>query len=1320
MKRFFLFLLILLGLSFNFYGQVVYWPLTSDSLPFIVDDRMEGGIFWHGSGTGNMTFGSTGAYCNGWTTDSQIDTSDYFYFSFGVDTGYSFTLDSLEISYRRSLSGITRFAVYYSLSQDFSNPVLVDSFMVSDDDNEHVVTLKNFSLTISSSDTVYFRLYGYWAESAAGTWRINDNGIQVFGKIEIENTNDLTSYVTDPVQQPANPVITPNNSDALHAVEVFKFKMIDGGTSDGIPTYVKQIKIFNAYPANGAFWEQTLEGVALTTQSGPVTITSLSITNDCILASVDSSTLIIPDNSSIEVSLSVYVKQTGITDHSTLQFKIDSTNHGFSASPSGSGFMQDFPSSVISPVSTIQVEAEKLVFTSVPEVVWSNQPFDIEIAATDNFDNPDVDFSGQVQLTVFQGNGTLTPTTPIATISNGTAVFSAISYNGAGAFYLKAEENTQTLQPALSASITSAVTYDSIYETFSDGDLTNTYLWLGDINAFSVTTDTLKELVLFTYTASADTSYISIPFHSNFDSLEWSLKVRMALAPSSNNYVRYFLIAPQSDLKYTPANSYYLQLGETGTNDAITLIKTDSSGNQTILCRTIDGDIADNPNVRIKTVYNTTDAQWRIYADYTGSNNFEQVAQASDTLNLLDNNFFAGISVRYSSTNDENKFFFDDFYLGRVRIDTTAPAISFVDVIDSVTLDIHFTEGVKGAEINDVNNYFISGGIGNPALANRDTNDYSVVHLLLPFALTSQQEYTLTVTMAKDFAGNVATDLQYDFMYYLPVLNDITINEIMADPAPQVELPEYEYVEIYNTSEYAISLRGWTLQIGSHTYGFPATSIDSNEYIILSTSDGCYYLSQYGRCLDVIGSSTALTNSGQTVTVSDQFGRVISSVTYSDDWYGNKTKAEGGWSLEKIDPDNACQGSGNWTASEDRKGGTPGERNSVFATHPDNAAPYVYGLGTPQNDTIIVYFSETMDSLSIKDPQNYSINYGIGMPSQVWVNKPHYNKAVLALNQPLSQGVTYTLTFIGNQKDCSGNALSTEQVSFSLPVEAMKGDVVINEVLYNPEDDCAEYIELYNASNHSVDLKNLRLANKDEDDTSGYDHVTIFTDESFLMMPGTFWVATPNPETVKSCYYAQNPGNFIKTASFPSLPTSRGNIALINKWLEPVDYFEYSDNMQFYLLTTTKGVALERINYYLPTNDPDNWHSAAQSCGYGTPTYVNSQYIENPLDNNSEVWLSADMFSPDNDGYQDVLHINYKFSSAGYTCTVIIFDATGRPVKTIAQKESVSTEGAFSWDGTNEYGIKTQSGIYIVYVETVSGKGEVNSYKMNVVVGYKH
>jgi len=1311
---------IFTAVSIQAFSQLVTWSLTTDSLPTINDNRINASPFYGGIGIGNITYGTSGAYANGWTTDSTIDQNDYFGINISPDSGYTTTIDSIVFSFRRSLSGPRKIAIYYSLHSDFSNPVFVDSLQINDDSNEHFYSASLGGVQITHNDTLVIHIFAYASESNNGTFRINDNTLSIFGNIEVQNINDHTSSVI-PSSPPLGAVtVSSTDISANNAVPVLKFVIVDNGSSDSKPTYLKTLKFYNAHPANEINWTDAIGGIVLLDNNTQIVTSNISITDDYITVSLDSGIVTVNDGTVKELTLAIYL-QPHIADGKHIQIKIDSVAHGFTAYPSGSDFATTFPAPIYSGIITIDVQATAMSMYGYPNVVWSGTPFPLYIKATDNNGNIDNDFTGNVSLSLLQGNGTLSPTQPQTTFNNGIATFSNLVYNGTGNFVLKAEESSATLQPTVSEEITSAIAYDSIYETFSDGDLVNNYLWLGDINAFSITTDTSKELVLFTYTSSADTSYISLPYHNTHDSIEWSLKVKMDLAPSSNNYVKYFLIANNYDLTQPTGISYYIQMGESGTNDAITLIKRDSLGNEHQICRTQDGDIADEPLVRLRIVFNPNTHKWSIYTDFTGAENYELSASGTDTLpSLQDSRFFTGILLRYSSTNDENKFFFDDFYVGKVRVDTIPPTIESVVAEDSTTLTIHFSEGVKGNTVADINNYQIDNGIGMPALAYRDTFDFSIVHLILPFALTSGQTYTLTVAQIKDFWNNSATNLQSTFKYYLPQLNDITINEIMADPSPAVELPEYEYLELYNTSSYELSLKNWTLKIGTKDYTFDNTVLPADSFLIVSTQNGCNALSQYGHCAPIITSSTALTNSGQTVTLFDKFHRVISSVSYSDDWYGNSAKKEGGWSLEKIDPYNACQGGKNWTASTDKKGGTPGAKNSVFAHNPDEEAPYIIGLGLPTNDTIIVYFSEAMDSASISNPSNYNINYGIGSPSQIILTAPNYNTATLVLSQPVSGGVTYTLSFGTNIKDCSGNQLSTAEKNFSMPIEAMSNDVVINEILYNPLDGCVDYVEIYNASSHSIDLSSLRIANKDNEDTSQFTNIEPLTEKSFLMMPKTFWVITSNPDIVKHCYYAKNQGNFITLKNMPSLPSNNGNVAIINKWLSTIDYLEYNDKMQFYLLSSTKGVALERINYYQPTNDKNNWHSAAETCGYGTPTYQNSQYIENPESANSEITLSGDIFSPDNDGENDILQINYNFDKPGYTCTVIIFDAGGRPVKTLAKKESVATSGTFIWDGTNQYNIKTPSGIYIVYVEAIDKDGNVKTYKNNVVVAYKN
>ncbi len=57
-----------------------------------------------------------------------------------------------------------------------------------------------------------------------------------------------------------------------------------------------------------------------------------------------------------------------------------------------------------------------------------------------------------------------------------------------------------------------------------------------------------------------------------------------------------------------------------------------------------------------------------------------------------------------------------------------------------------------------------------------------------------------------------------------------------------------------------------------------------------------------------------------------------------------------------------------------------------------------------------------------------------------------------------------------------------------------------------------------------------------------------------------------------------------------------------------IDELVYNEKWHFKLIDNDEGVALERIDYNAPTQQQDNWHSAASSVGYGTPTYKNSQY----------------------------------------------------------------------------------------------------------------
>jgi hypothetical protein len=226
------------------------------------------------------------------------------------------------------------------------------------------------------------------------------------------------------------------------------------------------------------------------------------------------------------------------------------------------------------------------------------------------------------------------------------------------------------------------------------------------------------------------------------------------------------------------------------------------------------------------------------------------------------------------------------------------------------------------------------------------------------------------------------------------------------------------------------------------------------------------------------------------------------------------------------------------------------------------------------------------------------------------------------------------------------------------------------------------------------------------------------TADNQLLLEGEYLALTTNPTKVKEQYYSENPSAFLRMASLPAYNNASGSVILsgINKQL--TDFFEYDESMHHPLLNQVAGVSLERIHFDRPTSDRTNWHSASASAGYATPGYKNSQFSQ-PIDADKEVIVHPEVFSPDNDGVDDVLNITYRFDSQGLTASVHIFDSQGRLVKNLVGNELLGTEGTISWDGRTEDNQKASIGIYIIFFEAFGVDGEVKKHKRTAVLAGK-
>jgi hypothetical protein len=164
-----------------------------------------------------------------------------------------------------------------------------------------------------------------------------------------------------------------------------------------------------------------------------------------------------------------------------------------------------------------------------------------------------------------------------------------------------------------------------------------------------------------------------------------------------------------------------------------------------------------------------------------------------------------------------------------------------------------------------------------------------------------------------------------------------------------------------------------------------------------------------------------------------------------------------------------------------------------------------------------------------------------------------------------------------------------------------------------------------------------------------------------------------------------------------------------------LDRIAFDHSMHHPLLATTAGVSLERVSPGRPSADRANWHSAASTAGYGTPGEKNSQWFE-PVPDDGTISLQPRVFSPDNDGKDDLLNIVFHFDGPGYMASVSIFDSRGNRVRQLENSVLAAPEGILTWDGLNELHERVDTGIYMILIELFQPDGKIVRYKKTAVV----
>ncbi|WP_216679440.1 lamin tail domain-containing protein [Hymenobacter siberiensis] len=849
-----------------------------------------------------------------------------------------------------------------------------------------------------------------------------------------------------------------------------------------------------------------------------------------------------------------------------------------------------------------------------------------------------------------------------------------------------------------------AFAHAQLADNFSDGNFTANPTWTGDAASFQVNAQVLQSngpAVTTTQIA------LSTPCQATIGTV-WEFWANLRVVTTSGNYADVWLIASQADLRATSNSGYFVRLG--GTGGKVSLFRKDSTRTAVPV---IDGALnslsTTNNLVRVR-VTRTTANQWTLERDLIGGRTF--VAEAAQPFDATYQRSVAvGVFLNYSSTNNRN-FYFDDF----VVTDATPPLLTRAVPADARQVDVVFNEAVAAASAGLPANYRLQSG-AVPVSAQLSATNPAVVRLA--FAADFAAQDVLEARNVADLYGNVAggpLTAAFTSLPAAPAFGDLIISEIFADETPQIGLPLSEYLEIHNRSTTkTLSLRGVRLgKTSSTTFAAFADTAKllPGQYAIVCGSTRISQFTQYGK---VYGPTNfpSLNNGGDQLILRGRDGRTLFEVAYSDTWYRDAVKKDGGWSLEMIDTNNFCAGASNWTASTNASGGTPGRANSVRAANADALAPTLLRAIALNANTVRAYFSEKLDSATAATVGRYALATPGPAITRAAPVGPDFRQVDLTLATALLPSRPSVLT-VQTATDCVGNASGVLQpATFALPETAVSGEVVINELLFNPRVSAVRFVEIINRSNKFIDLQGWQIGSVKPDGTAS---TTVLSTGPLVLAPGQLLAFSSSLAIIITQYpTSSDAANLVQTASLPTFADVGTAFLADGKGFE-IDRFVYSKALHLSLLATQDGVSLERIRTNGPTLG-SNFHSAASAAGYATPGRPNSQ-AQDEAGGDQELTITPEVFTPDDDGQQDFATLNYHLDAPGYAASVTVYDALGRLTRHLTRNETLPTNGFIQWDGTDEKGHKAAVGYYILLVELFRPtSGEKREYKKTVVLG---
>jgi hypothetical protein len=423
----------------------------------------------------------------------------------------------------------------------------------------------------------------------------------------------------------------------------------------------------------------------------------------------------------------------------------------------------------------------------------------------------------------------------------------------------------------------------------------------------------------------------------------------------------------------------------------------------------------------------------------------------------------------------------------------------------------------------------------------------------------------------------------------------LVINEIMYYP----EGDKPEWFEIANRSDSIVNIKDWLFRDSQntiHKITENSVSIPPDSFAVVTGDENfSYYYENFSGILLQSLSFPMLNNSEDSLILLDPVENYIDSLGYSSEWGYKK-----GVSLERKSTEEKSNSFINWELSKSEYGATPGFTNSIALKDFDLALDTLY-LKTNDilhgEDAILVLHVINNGEKSITN-FDLSLNVYEDVAKEVVISEKYIsvNKLISAgyftryeIELPnISGGVHPVVAKIYALKD---NLVANNTFETNIEIGYSANSIIVNEIMYSPASGEAEWLEIYNGSNHKIDLNGWQFTDLSSKTFS-------LTDTLYYLQPEKFLVIASNEEFYESFPNCRE--NIIIPASFPTLNNTSDAVTLFDAINHKIDSVYYMKNWG-----GGSGISAERRNPYVPAISRENWGSCEDSLG-GTPGETNS------------------------------------------------------------------------------------------------------------------